>query len=345
MKPSTSIAVLSALSRALPCAMFGWLVAVAGAAPARALQSAQAAPPLAQVTTGGGQAAQEKPAPRDLYDEAADANVVVAAAVARAARDNKRVLLQWGADWCGWCHLLNDAFKKDSKLARKLMYEYEVVHVDIGKWDKHLDLAAKLGAGFKGTGVPYLTILDGRGVPLVNTESGVFECPDPGNGLRHDPEKLLAFLTLYEAKQRDSAELYSAALTDAAKSDRVALVTFGAPWCGWCHRFEDWARSEAVAPVLGKDFVFTKIDVDRTIGGKELLAQLRGPKESGIPWFAFVDGNGKVLATSTTADGSNLGCPWSPEEKAAFEVLLTAHSKRVSAAERGAMLALLGEQK
>ena len=101
----------------------------------------------------------------------------------------------------------------------------------------------------------------------------------------------------------------------------------------------------AVAPVLGKDFVFTKIDVDRMIGGKELLAATRGPKESGIPWFAFLDGEGKLVASSTTEAGENLGCPWSPEEKAAFDKLLAAHATRITADERAAMLALLGERK
>jgi thiol:disulfide interchange protein len=287
---------------------------------------------------------QEQPQRSDLYDEAADGAADVKAAVARAERDGKRVLVQWGADWCGWCHLLSDALKKDEALALELRNEYELVRVDVGRFDKHLELAASLGANFKGSGVPFLTIVDGQGRALVNSETGCLECKDNGNGLKLDPTKVLALLKLYEAPRRDSAALHAAAIAEAKASGRLVLLTFGAPWCGWCHRFEDWARSDAVAPVLGKDFVFTKIDIDRTVGGQELLVATRGPNETGIPWFAFVDGDGKVVASSTTENGGNLGCPWSPEEKAAFDGLLKAHAQRISAEERTAMLGLLGDK-
>ena len=38
-----------------------------------------------------------------IYDESADAKKLVDDAVARAATDNKRVLIQVGGNWCGWC--------------------------------------------------------------------------------------------------------------------------------------------------------------------------------------------------------------------------------------------------
>lgn len=286
---------------------------------------------------------QDAPPKPDLYDESADGAADVAAAVAKAQRENKRVLVQWGADWCGWCHWLNGACTKDKALAKALRYEYEVVHVDIGKWDKHLDLAERLGARFKDSGVPYLTILDGKGRAVVNTASDVFECPDDGNGLRHDPAKLAAFLAIYEAPRQEAAALVSAAVEEAKGADKRVLLTFGAPWCGWCHRFEDWAHSPAVAPVLAKDFVLCKVDTERTIGGQELLVRTRGELETGIPWWAILGGDGAVVASSTTKSGGNLGCPWTPEEKTAFDAILAAHAPRISAEERAAVLARLGD--
>jgi thiol-disulfide isomerase/thioredoxin len=59
------------------------------------------------------------------------------------------VLIQWGANWCGWCHLLHEKFKSDPKLAHELMYEYDVVLIDIGKGDKNMDLAEGYGADLK----------------------------------------------------------------------------------------------------------------------------------------------------------------------------------------------------
>lgn len=293
--------------------------------------------------TSHAQEEEGEKARRDLYDEAADGSAQIDAALARAKLDGKRVLVQWGAEWCGWCHWLNDAFTGDRGLARELLYEYEVVHVDIGQFDKHMDLAEKLGAGFEGAGVPYLTILAEDGSVLVNSSSVPFECADTGDGLRHAPAKLLAFLDVYEAEPRAAQALLDAALAEAKTSNRIVMLSFGAPWCGWCHRLEDWARSPEVAPVLGKAVHFAKIDVERNTDGKAVMERYRKDASGGIPWFCLVAADGSVLATSDV-DGKNLGCPWTPDEKAAFDALLAEHASALTAEERTAILAQLGER-
>jgi hypothetical protein len=57
-------------------------------------------------------------------------------------------------------------------------------------------------------------------------------------------------------------------------------------------------------------------------GGDKIMAELGG-KESGLPFFAFVDEKGKRLANSNAMPGEkNIGCPATPEEIDAFEKLL-----------------------
>jgi thiol:disulfide interchange protein len=167
---------------------------------------------------------QDEPA---VYDEAADARADIAAALARAKADNKRVLVQWGANWCGWCVKLHELSRSDAKIARELLYEYEVVRVDVGRFDKHLELAAELGADFKAHGVPYLTVLDADGKPLVQQETGALEVPGES---RHDPAKVLAFLAEHQAPYRDAGELYAAALAEARTKGKRLFVHIGAPW-------------------------------------------------------------------------------------------------------------------
>ena len=72
-----------------------------------------------------------------------------------------------------------------------------------------------------------------------------------------------------------------------------------------------------------------KIDVDRMKGGKDVDKRLRGGKESGIPWFAFLDAKGKVLATSEGPKG-NVGFPFEPQEIAHFTSMLKATAKRIA---------------
>src|SRR5262245_54167813 len=78
-------------------------------------------------------AAAARPAARKaIYDEQADARKLLAAALEKASRDDKRVLLMYGGNWCGWCHLLHDCFQKNRDIAKVLSNEYELVMVDVG---------------------------------------------------------------------------------------------------------------------------------------------------------------------------------------------------------------------
>lgn len=283
--------------------------------------------PLSQTPapTPPADATPAKPAAKPVYDEAADAKADLAAAFARATKENRRVLIQWGANGCVWCTRLADLSRKDKEVSRKLLYEYDVVHVDIGRGDKNQDLAKKYGADLS-KGVPYLTVLDAKGAVLANQQTGVLE--DSGKSA-HDPAKLLAFLTQHQAPYEKAEELLGAAFVEAAEAKKRVFLTFGAPWCGWCHRLEDWLATPSIAAVLSKDFVIRKIDIDRTIGGKELKARYAA-KEGGIPWSCFLQADGKVLATLEAADGSNLGFPYSDDEIMAFTQSLAKSVQRIS---------------
>src|SRR5262249_25624304 len=140
----------------------------------------------------------EKKVEKPVYDESAIGSEQLAAALAKAKKENRRVLVQWGANWCGWCRMLAALEKSDRAVARELLYEYDVVKIDIGKWDKHVDLAAKYGADLKKSGVPFLTILDADGKVLASQETGSLELKEEGK-TGHDPKKLLEVLKAHEA--------------------------------------------------------------------------------------------------------------------------------------------------
>src|SRR5512142_792307 len=79
--------------------------------------------------------------------------------------------------------------------------------------------------------------------------------------------------------------------------------------------------SKDVAPILAKEFVSVKIDWDRMPGARDLVKPSNG-KSPGLPWFAFLDGDGKVLIDSIAPATGNVGFPAKDVEYAHFKTML-----------------------
>jgi len=76
-----------------------------------------------------------------LYKADANAARDIRRALATAVKQHKNVLLDFGGNWCIDCHILDNAFHQP-RIAPLLNDNYIVVHVDVGKYDKNLDLGA-----------------------------------------------------------------------------------------------------------------------------------------------------------------------------------------------------------
>lgn len=116
----------------------------------------------------------------------------------------------------------------------------------------------------------------------------------------------------------------------ASSDDKQVFLTFGAPWCGWCHRLEDWLAQPEVSSIVERDFVVTRIDIERMTAGNDVMLQFRGDAHGGIPWYVILDANGKKLATSDQP-GSNIGYPASPTEIDQFLALLKGQVHHIDA--------------
>ena len=262
-----------------------------------------------------------KPAKPPIYDEDANAQDQIDAAIAKSKKENRRVLIQWGGNWCGWCHLLHELMSTNAEIRRKLLYEYDVVLVDIGKMDKNQDLVAKYKADIKGEGVPYLTVLDGNGEVVVNQETSSLENKDKDNP-GHKPEAVLEFLTKYQSEPLEAATVLDDAIASAKADNKLVFLHFGAPWCGWCHHLENWMAQPEIKSMLEKAFVDVKIDTDRMTGGSELLSKYC-KEPSGIPWFVFMNPKTKEVIVTSDGPKGNVGFPSTDEEIAYFATMLT----------------------
>jgi thiol-disulfide isomerase/thioredoxin len=126
-----------------------------------ALGASIAAPGLSVAAEVAQQAAQPEAKPFDAHrDATADAE----AAIARAKASQHKVILVFGANWCGDSRALAGWFATP-RFKTMLDAGYELVWIDVGQKDRNLDLARRFGLdGIKGT--PTVLILDQTGKPL-----------------------------------------------------------------------------------------------------------------------------------------------------------------------------------
>jgi hypothetical protein len=116
-----------------------------------------------------------------IYDPKANAKEQVDAALKLAKRDNQRVLVKFGGNWCGWCFKLHDVFTKHDVIAPLIDNEYRLVLVDV---DGNRDLLESYGKDNAEHGFPFLTVLDADGKVLVNQNTSDLE-----DGPKHDPKR------------------------------------------------------------------------------------------------------------------------------------------------------------
>jgi thiol:disulfide interchange protein len=109
-------------------------------------------------------------------------------ALREAARSHRRVLVDFGGDWCTDCKVL-DAYMRRPEIA-PLAAKFVVVHVNVGAHgiDRNFDVAERFGIPLK-KGVPALAVLDAKGRVVYSQKSGEFE------SMRHmDPASVHDFL-------------------------------------------------------------------------------------------------------------------------------------------------------
>jgi thiol:disulfide interchange protein len=124
-----------------------------------------------------------------IYPEIGAAQGDIAAAMVEARKEHKRILLDFGGDWCGDCQVLNIYFHQAPN-AELLAKNFVLVDVNIGRMDANLDVAHKYGVPVKG--VPALAVIDSHG-KVIYAQTKEF------SDMRHmDPQSVTEFLTKWK---------------------------------------------------------------------------------------------------------------------------------------------------
>lgn len=126
-----------------------------------------------------------------LYDTKADGTKQIADALATAKREHKRVLIQFGANWCICCYQVHKLFETDLEISPALKAGFVLVLVDVdeaGGKSHNADVVARYSVQVE-SGLPEFVVLDEDGTQLTTRETGSLSMDD-----HHDPARVLAFL-------------------------------------------------------------------------------------------------------------------------------------------------------
>ena len=127
------------------------------------------------------------------YDEKANASAAVDKALARAKANGKRVLIDMGGNWCGDCRILAATLELPEMKAF-VNKNFEMVSVDVGRFDKNLQVPARYGITTRLEGVPAILIVDPKTGQQLVSKAQVADLADA----RHmAPQDLANWLAKY----------------------------------------------------------------------------------------------------------------------------------------------------
>jgi thioredoxin 1 len=110
-----------------------------------------------------------------MYPDVSRADADIAAGLAEAAKTHKRVLVDFGGDWCTDCKVL-DVYMKRPENAAIVSASFVVVHVNVGNRGitDNFAVGKRYGIALE-KGVPALAVLESDGRLVFAQKAGEFE--------------------------------------------------------------------------------------------------------------------------------------------------------------------------
>ena len=157
-----------------------------------------------------------------------------------------------------------------------------------------------------------------------------------------------ALVQIRAGEPEPAMRILNSAVKEAGASGRTVFLIFHASWCKWCRKLEAVLDAPDVKKLIDDNYVVVRLDVMErgekvqaleNPGGQAIMNELGG-SDSGLPFYAFIDGGGKKIADSKVVgpQKENIGFPGSPEEIALFEKLLKQTAPRMTDEQRAGVM-------
>jgi len=129
---------------------------------------------------------QTKYVPVTAYDPKRDAASDIQDALAEADRTGKRVLLEVGGQWCGWCHTMDRFFEENPSLLELREQYFIMVKINYSPENQNTEALSKYPTI---PGYPHLFVLDSNGKLLHSQDTSKLE-----SGRSYDLDRFVLFL-------------------------------------------------------------------------------------------------------------------------------------------------------
>ena len=137
------------------------------------------------------QSTVDKPAPK--FDPKANPTLDLKKAIKQAKKENKRIILDVGGEWCIWCHRIDEFIAQNEDIYKFMHNNFVVLKINYSKENKN----EKFLSGYPQIeGYPHFFVLEKNGKLLHSQNTGLLE-----NGKSYDAEKMMEFLKEWSIKK------------------------------------------------------------------------------------------------------------------------------------------------
>lgn len=123
----------------------------------------------------------------DVYDPARDPAEDLRQAILIAQKENKRIMLELGGDWCIWCKYLDEFYETHTAILQFRADHYVLVKVNFSDENVNQEFLSQYPAA---AGYPHIYILDSDGTFLHSQATVDLE----DGAVSYVPEVFMAFL-------------------------------------------------------------------------------------------------------------------------------------------------------
>lgn len=123
----------------------------------------------------------------DFYDPARNPADDLTQAIVVAQKENKRIMLELGGDWCIWCKYMDDFYKSHLDILQTRAENYVLVKINVSEENANIEFLSQFP---EAAGYPHIYILESDGTFLHSQNTADLE--DGADS--YVPEVFMAFL-------------------------------------------------------------------------------------------------------------------------------------------------------